>query len=121
MGNLHNRSVFAIRVGDFVELRAGFVPPVAKISKLTKTITEKRGGFIYDDQDSWVGRYVEKDVKRKIVLKQVFFVGGTVLCYTKHSTFVRLFKKTIPKDKLIQLKPEWAMNVLKSSWRRKNL
>lgn len=117
MGTL-SRRVYAIRVGDFIELRASLETPRAKTSKLTKTILLKAG---HDDPlNPWL--FIEKDRKRKFVLKQTFYVGGTVLGYVKLTTFSRLFDKIVPKkDELIELSTTHALNVLSPRWRRKNL
>ena len=118
--NTQPKNVYAVRTGEFVEFRASRTPLKVRVSKLTRTVMFKEGDII--GYDSWAYPiYATKDGKRKITFKQVFFVGGTVIGYTKASKFVRLFVRGIPKDTPVQLPDHHAANMLKPAWRRTHL
>lgn len=102
-----DRKVYAIRVGEFVELRSAKNGITIKTSKLTRKANETDYDYGYQG--------------KKVVLKQVFFVGGVVLGYTRLTNFARRFNKAVPKDKLVELSPIQAASVLDPAWRKKNL
>lgn len=111
-----SKLVFAIKVGDHVELRTAREPLKARVSKWHKQRKYKRG--VFDD----LGRYRYEDSVRTVVLKQVFFIGGKVVGYVPLKTFELMFGPIkVPKDKAVQLEGMNAENVLNPAWRRRHL
>lgn len=111
------KRVFAISMGEFVELRTGSYPPKAKISKLTIPVTVDHVP-VYDD---W-GLFIKySKTKKRTTLEQTFYLGGRVVGitnYRKYSDLAKLFKfKKLKKNGIVEL-PSFAMD---PKWRRENL
>lgn len=95
--------LYAIRMGDHIELRKASSPPVAKISKLTKT---------------YVGiNVIDKQVPTKTVLKQVFYIGGKVLGVCKYRHFQLGSKAfglgSLERDKIMEIPRGFKNELLK--------
>ncbi len=122
MPNLNKpKKVYAIRMGDYAELRWSRTPIKAKVSKLAHTIMIKKGDVLNPGDDSWYHEYAEKDTTRKVTMKQTFFIGGTVLGYLSITRLMRLFKVGAPKDSLVQLNEKATKDILDPKWRKANL
>ena len=106
--------IWAIRLGEFVELRQAN-QLVKKVSKLTvKTKVEKRSAWGY-------AFYPTEYVTEPVTLKQVTFTGGEVLGYMKVASFRRVFHFTPMKDDAEKLDKHMRAIVQKAEWRRRNL
>jgi hypothetical protein len=112
------KNIYAIRFGGHIELRVGSIAPITKVSKLTKMISVAVTRFEY--LPSGVKIHYDK-VPNKLVLKQVFFVGGKVMGYMRATDFEREFKLKVGKDKMVRLDAEQAKIIRSGPWRRKYL
>lgn len=116
------RIIYAIRVSDHVELRATREGLRAIVSKLTTFKRVKKNEWVDDPDDTWDGGYyAKKDSKIPFVLKQTFFVGGSVVGYLTIYKFTRLFKRTVPRDKPVKMTPLESTAILSAVWRKKHL
>lgn len=118
MGTLSKRA-YAIRLtDDLIELRASTTPPKAIVSKLTRIAKATRSFVPFVDEDEPYPDRVKKGTAYKVVFKQTFFTGGTVIGYTTVRKFYRAFHKLPIKDKLLEINNP---KVLSRAWRNKNL
>ena len=101
---------FAIRNGDFIEFRAASKPPRAKISKLSKVISEQQVSHYTVMERYPYSKPVMKTVERLVVLKQTFFIGGRFLFSRKLKTWTsvrgRLHTPIINNGKLVEIGPD---------------
>lgn len=107
--------VFAIRLGDWVEIRSSEKAPVA----LTSSFPVKGTRKVYEAQDGVWGMY-DKPFKQR--LKVVAHEGGKYLCSMKLEAFTRLMEvggKPMKKGEMIELKGVWVDSFLNSKRRAK--
>jgi hypothetical protein len=106
--------IWAIRLGEFVELRQAS-QLIKKVSKLTQKMrVEKRNALGYG---FWPPQYEMQPT----TLKQVCYTGGEVLGFMKVASFRRVFGFTPLKDEAEKLDKHMRAIVQKSDWRRRNL
>lgn len=112
--------VYAIRVGDFIELRASTFTPKAKVSKLTRTkmVADRR---MYWDEISQSYKFKTEPSQVKTVFQQIHYIGGRVLGYTSPSKCRTLFGKYPSKDKMQELTKAHTLLALNAKWRAKHL
>lgn len=99
--------VWAIRVGNFVELRSG--------KALTKHVGKLSKEAVVSDY------FWARPERKKVEVRIVGFTGGVLLGYIKLSKFVRRFKFTPPKGDALKLSRAHAKIVNNAAWQRRNL
>lgn len=78
---------YAVRFGNVVEIRAALKPPKAIVSKLTKTVMVEESVYVPAKNGEWYGKFVLKQVPKKVILSQTFYDGGRVLGVVKLNHF----------------------------------
>ena len=105
--------IWAIRIGEFVELRKGN-QLTKKISKLTiKTKVEKKM--------SGYGFYPPKYETKPITFKQISFTDGEVIGYVRAQSFRRMFGFIPAKNDAEKLDKRMRSIIQQSDWKRRNL
>lgn len=106
--------IWAIRIGEFVELREAN-QLIKRTSKLTQKMkVEKTGMYGYN---FWPPEYETKPV----TLKQISFTGGEVLGYIKLASFRRTFGFVPMKGDAEKLDKHMRAIIQRAAWKRRNL
>lgn len=93
---------YAIKIGDYVEVRSAAEPPRKLVSKLKKKIEKTR--WLYDHDDRYGDPvYRNEKYKTSVTFAQVFYVGGKVRGVSKYSSFMKITSLTVPKDGMIEI------------------
>jgi hypothetical protein len=104
--------VWAVRIGEFVELRQG-TELIKKTSKLKRKM--KREQTLYG-----MPYYPPRYENAEVVLTQIAYLGGEVLGYIKLRSFQRIFRFTPAKNDAVKLDKHQRSIVLRADWRRRN-
>ena len=100
---------FAVRLGDYVEVRSSCHLPIPKVSKLVRIVHSTNKTYKYFAEPPYV-KLVSKPVESKITLKQTTYTGGRVLGVCKYLRFYGVGKRfgvgTLAKDKLVEIPKE---------------
>lgn len=96
---------WAVRVGNYVEVRAASTKPRKVVSSLTRTDKIDGWTYEYDSYGNPVRKKVTRDKKR--VLKQTVYVGGTVLSLAKWGGHAyNALKVLVEQDGLVEITRE---------------
>ena len=118
------RRVFAVRLGDTVELRVASKKPAALCSMLTKTYTRKIPHYDYylGKNGHYKSKVTYTPVTQTRVLKQIFYVGGVVLGICKASQFKWLFGMAVAAGDTCKELPLRQANLVQDPvWRKAHL
>lgn len=115
--------MFAVRMGDYVEIRVGAEAPKAKISKFTKTVKVKKTDYVWSAAaPNYV--YKTRTVPETLTLKQTFYIGGKVVVIlkgTKYNGWVALYNlPKLTKEGVVEITGDMVRKIGSSAWRRRN-
>lgn len=110
MTTISNR-YWAIRMGDYVELRVSAARPLAIHSKRTRILLVPRCYAKYNPKDGVV--IVNDSYKVKRVLRQTYYVGGRILGVVGLSRFRTYHVGTLAPWGIVEIPREIRVKVLK--------
>ena len=104
-----NVRYFAVRLGDYVEVRSSCHLPTPRVSKLVRTVRSTTKTYKYFPDPPFI-KLVNEPIESQVTLKQTTYVGGRVLGVCKYSRFSGVGKRfgagALAKDKLVEIPRE---------------
>src|SRR4051812_18865636 len=121
LNSSETKKVYAIRVGNIVEIRVSSRPIRKLVSSLTQLVEKDKYEYEQPKDPNGYPMMVIRKVKVPFVMKQVYFVGGTLIGSIKSPNFERAMGmlKVLPKDTPVELNREQSEKILAYDWEKR--